>query len=130
MASTVAERLAMNLPASPFFVFDKNGNEVAVYSSLADAENHLEAIDVRKNEYEAFDAEGRLLELTVEKTIGFSNLGRESVRIAPAENSPGHAEELRNRLQRFFKAAEGRELAGDAALSELVVAAYNRGTAG
>lgn len=114
MALPVGERLVMTSDASLFFVFDRNGDDVGVYSSLGDAEKHLEAIDVRNNEYEAFDAEGRLLRLTVEN---------EAVRITPAENEPGHAAELRDKLEVFLKATKVPDVTPGASLSQLVSAA-------
>ncbi len=116
------ERLAMNLPANPIFVFDVNGKDVAAYASVAEAEGHLEAVDVRNSEYEAFDAEGRLLHLTVEKRNGFWSLGREVVRIAPAEAEPSHAGELCERLSAFLKATDLPILGPRVPLSELVEA--------
>ncbi len=112
----------MNLPANPIFVFDVNGNDVAAYSSVAEAEDHLEAIDVRNGEYEAFDAEGRLLHLTVEKRNGFWSLGGEVVRITPAETEPNHVGDLYKKLSAFLKATNVPILGPPVPLSELVEA--------
>jgi hypothetical protein len=106
--------LVMNSFGRLIFVIDKSGGDIAVYMSLADAERHLEAIDVQNNEYEAFDAEGRLLRLTTEQ---------ERVRIAPSENEPNHADELRQKLLAFLRAAKAPSVNSGSSLSQLVNAA-------
>jgi hypothetical protein len=53
--------------ASPI-VIDENG-DITVYSSAEQARRSLEAIDVRDNAYEAFDATGLRLVLTAEGDV-------------------------------------------------------------
>ena len=54
----------MSRPKPPIIVVDKEGVDLAVYESVEAAERHLEAIDVQKNEYKAYDATGSPLQLT------------------------------------------------------------------
>ena len=49
----------------PVYVLAKDCGEIDSYTSIENMQSYLEAIDVENNEYEAWDAEGRLLELTV-----------------------------------------------------------------
>lgn len=103
---------------TPLFI-DNNG-DILVFESVQDAENWIEPIDVRNGEYEAFDAEGCLLRLTLEKEPGFWKFARETVKISSAENEPSHADELRKRLLRFLKVANDRPIDDNASLSQLV----------
>lgn len=103
---------------TPIFI-DNNG-DISVFTSVQDAENWIEPIDVLNSEYEAFDSDGRSLVLAVNKQQGFSSLVQEIVQISLAETEPNHAEELRQRLRRFLSAAEGRDFPPDASLSQLV----------
>lgn len=112
MAPPVGKRVLMISVVSPILVFDHKGDDLAVYPSLMDAERHLEAIDVRNNEYEAFDAEGRLLRLTTEN---------ETVRIISTEGSPDHAAALRTRLRAFLKKAKAPTF-DDSSLPQLLAA--------
>lgn len=113
----------MNSAVGPFFVFERNGNDAGVYSSLAEIENDLEAIDVRNNEYVAYDAEGQLLHLRVRKEEGFWKLGREAVEIAFAKTNPKHTQEFRKRLEAFLGTANMPHAGPSISLSELVNAA-------
>ena len=49
----------------PIIVVD--GGDVGLYLSKEEVEQDLEAIDVKQNTFKAFDAEGRVLTLFVEK---------------------------------------------------------------
>jgi len=97
--------------ALPLFIADCDGVDVSGYRSVSDAESDLEATDVENNEYKAFDAEGRLLHLTVEYGL---------VRIASAESKPCHAAELRGRLEKFLRAKEAVTVPETASLAEIV----------
>lgn len=103
---------------APIFI-DNNG-DIRVFASVQDAENWIEPIDVRDNEYEAFDSEGRRLRLTVQKQEGFLRFGREYVQITEVESEPKHAADLRERLQTFLNAAGERDVDPAASLSQLV----------
>lgn len=104
-------------------IFIDNNGDITVFASVQDAENWVEPIDVRNNEYEAFDSEGRLLFLTVQKQEGFLSSSREYVQITEAETDPAHAGELRDRLQIFLKATGESDVGPSASLSQLVNAA-------
>jgi hypothetical protein len=49
----------------PIFVRERDSSEVTQYSSAAVMQNHIEQIDVENNEYEAWDADGIRLVLSV-----------------------------------------------------------------
>lgn len=50
----------------PFLLFLKDSREVDLFSDVVRLEGSIEAVDVANGEYEAFDAEGRRLHLTVD----------------------------------------------------------------
>ena len=86
---------------------DRRGDDINVHASIEDAQLHLESIDVKNNEYTAYDFEGRLLALNVvsDKTpvlFGILQTRVERVRIQEAEEEPFHADELRSALVRFL----------------------------
>lgn len=66
-----------------------DGFDVGFYGRKEDAENYMEAIDVRDGVYVGYDSEGRLLKI--------SPHGQAS-EITLAEEDPGHSEDLRNLL--------------------------------
>jgi hypothetical protein len=49
----------------PVYVFEKDDGSVFEFPTLNAIQQHLEAIDVENGEYEAWDADGRCLELSV-----------------------------------------------------------------
>jgi hypothetical protein len=49
----------------PVYVVAKDCGEVTAFTSFERMQGHFEAIDVENNEYEAWDAYGRLLQLRV-----------------------------------------------------------------
>ncbi len=88
----------------PIFIFDSS-DDVLAFASPAQAEGHVESVDVEDAEYsQAFDSEGRLLALEVEQPTGRNRfLGLEFVALTPVrvvemEAEPGHAEDLRRAL--------------------------------
>ena len=87
----------------PPIIINENGS-LSFFKSVADAERYLEPIDVRNQEYVAYDSDGCRLELRVEEEVvaGLLGLGktrRERVCIIQAEEVPAHAEELKNILR-------------------------------
>lgn len=58
----------MDTISFPLFILAKDSGEIGSYSSLASIQRHLEAIDVENEEYEAWDADGLSLSLTVGPT--------------------------------------------------------------
>jgi len=86
--------------------------DIMFFRSEAAASRYLEAIDVENNEYVAFDAVGRLLNL---RTIG------SHVIIEEAESFPNHDKLLRALLIEFFERAGSNQGPFDTlSLSELV----------
>lgn len=87
----------------PIIVVDKGGYDLRIYASTEALDSHLEAIDVKNNEYEAYDSEGRVLTLGVywKKTpilFGLFNSDIERVVIQSAEEEPKHENDLRNAI--------------------------------
>jgi hypothetical protein len=75
----------------PIFVYEKG--PLYIFKSVNDAESYLEPIDVKNNEYVAYDSEGRLLCLSATSF---------HVTIESAELEPNHAPELRKILVGFL----------------------------
>ena len=55
----------MSVLEFPVFVHEKDDDSVMEFPNLAAMQGYLEAIDVENGEYEAWDARGRCLELSV-----------------------------------------------------------------
>jgi hypothetical protein len=86
-------------------IVDERG-DVLFFESVERAEGKLEAIDVRNEEYVAYDSEGRLLKLAIERseTSTFFGLGTnvlDYVVVEGAEDRPNHAPQLPAVLVRF-----------------------------
>ena len=99
------------------------------FATLADLERQLEPWYVEDESFTAYDSEGRLLELVVERRsapawFGLSQRQTEVVTARPVETDPEHAAALRRALASFLEAqgvAEPATLGGD--LGELVARA-------
>jgi len=91
MASTMGEGILKQNPRPPIFIID--GEDVGIFSSLDDALLQLEAIDVLHGEYTAYDADGNLLELSVD--------GERIVAKLP-QSEPCRAEQLSTALRQFL----------------------------
>lgn len=92
------------------------GDDVSVFPSAEQAEQYLEAIDVRNDEYVGYDSEGRKLTFGIRKVEkrGFVNLSYELVEITCSEEEPLHADELREVLDDYvLRVAELRKIAGE-----------------
>ena len=87
----------------PVIVCEAPGDDLSIHDSIEEAEISLEAIDVRNNEYVAFDAQGNVLIFEIEKVrqsifFGLSHTDIEMVRIREAEPVANKENELRQRL--------------------------------
>lgn len=51
-------------------------NEIYLFNSIEEAENHLEAIDIENNEYEACDDESFIYEFNLIKPPGLMGFGK------------------------------------------------------
>jgi hypothetical protein len=98
-------------PTPPIFIVS---DDLYILPSVGLAESWLEPIDVEPGQ-RGYDAEGRLLHVVVR--------GGVRVEIVPAEESPGHAEELRAALSKWLAEVEAAPHHLTAPLSELVEAA-------
>ena len=76
-------------------VFVGEGHDLSSFDVVMDAENHLEAIDVRAGIYKGFDAQGRRLRIEADK--------RDRIHIALAESTPTGAGELKEALEYLLR---------------------------
>lgn len=81
----------------PVFVRARDSGETHTFASAAEMRGEFEKIDVENNEYEAWDADGRRLLLSV------SAPDREWLRMDATENEP-RAEELADAIRQFARA--------------------------
>lgn len=81
-------------------VFDENG-DVSIYWSEGDALKSIEAVDVRNNEYIAYDATGRLLSVDIR--------GSRTLGIRLADDPTEHVCALASALKRYVGAREACE---------------------
>ena len=105
---------------SPVIVQDSDG-DVLIFRSMDNAEDYLEPIDVRAGEYVAYDADGRLLTISVDEDRGI-------VRLGSSDSTAQHAADLRGILLQLLGRIEpGHELS-DCPLDALVAKAlvYSR----
>jgi len=81
----------------PMVVIERVSGEVYLFSSLEDAEQYIEPIDVERQEYEAYDANGKpmLMELVGPQETP-------SVRLTAIPNAAPQAEEVKGRLRTYF----------------------------
>ena len=94
------------VPMKPPIIVNEHG-DVEVFTSVEDAEVYLEPIDVRNEEYTAFDSEGRKLSLRVIKSkrrglFGLIPYHVETVKIECEEAEPQHESDLRSLLSDFL----------------------------
>ena len=87
-------------------IVDDNG-DLAFFASIEDAELYLEPWAVEE-EFTAYDSEGRLLELRVERRespffFGLSKTVVDHVVIEAVEDQPNHAPQLRATLLTFLE---------------------------
>ncbi len=98
-------------PLVPPIIVDESG-DVDVFESVQYAESYLEAIDVEKRRFVAYDKEGRLLELLPTST---------RITIRSAEEQPNHADDLKNLLLKFLsRVGVSSDWLAEASLEELV----------
>lgn len=87
------------------------GLDVEPYLSIAEIRYELEIDIVKETTYKAYDAEGRLMELVIDKAQAEKPnfLGNkktvtyEQINIRPLEIEPTHAEELKQLLLDYFE---------------------------
>jgi len=84
----------MSQPKPPIIVVDRGGIDLAIYDSVNAVERHLEAIDVRNDEYIAYDADGNRLRLEAKANRVFLRCD---------EVGSSHASELANSLRAFLR---------------------------
>jgi hypothetical protein len=83
--------------AFPIYVHEKDDDSVMEFSTRAAIKQHLEAIDVENGEYEAWDENGRRLELSVGKPRS------EWLKITPTEGQASEKEfgAIRSRAEKW-----------------------------
>ena len=86
---------------------------IDVFRSLHEAENYIEPIDVKNNEYVIYDASGRLLAANVveqkKKRSSIIAGTSEQVVISRTEEVPAHAEDVKRLLSEFLAQSEKNE---------------------
>lgn len=85
---------------TPPIIINEHG-DVVFFKSVEEAERSLEAIDVESHEYDAYDAEGRVLQLSVKTgqtstLLGLLRAEVKTVAIAPLDDQP---QDARDRLR-------------------------------
>jgi hypothetical protein len=97
-------------------VYRPNVKRRILFESVQDVERGLEAIDVKNDEYMAYDSEGRLLQLSVERGTSF-----DTIILSSSEIQPRHTLELKRVLRGFFtRVGADKEWLSNATLEELV----------
>ena len=115
--------LAQFLSGMKLPIIVNNRGDVMFFTSVDEVEQELEAVDVERSEYVAYDSEGRLVQLgtALRKQLLFFNVKR--VVVQNAEPSPTHAGELQEVLRKFFRhlrVGEPEEWIASASLDNLV----------
>lgn len=116
----------------PIFLLVASNGDLLAFGSSDKVEHHVESIDVENGEYEkAFDSEGRLLALEVERpSVRHKFLGLESVELTPVrlvekEAQPSHEAALASVLRSALTRLDGRMRPAEATLADLVEEALN-----
>lgn len=121
-------RIGSRVISWPILVHEHH--DVMFFRSLEGVQ-YLEPIDVKNEEYVAYDCEGRLLELGVERVASRGWLGRhtwrEQVVIDSAERDPTHVEELRKVLTHYLSHVEPSFAAESSTTSQLMERAISHG---
>ena len=95
----------MSATMRPPLVLDEHG-DIQVFESVDELICEVELIDVRNQEYDVFDSEGRKLELTVaehgvSKRLAYPS-ERHKIVLRCADPRPTHQDELKKRLLNFL----------------------------
>lgn len=94
-------RLLIPTPVPPIFIVE--GYDVGIFACLHDAQRQLEPLDVKNQEYIAYDATGRLLRLETDGKRVIASL---------AETHPTRTQELETILRTFLR-TKNHSLAND-----------------
>lgn len=115
----------------PIFIVVASNGDLLAFDSVAHAERYVKSIDVEKGEYvQAFDSEGRLLALEVERpTVRHNFLGLESIELTPVhlverESDPTHSMDLMSTLLGALARVGQPSERAKATLGELVEDAF------
>jgi hypothetical protein len=115
----------------PPIIVDEHG-DLTFYASAREAEAALEPVDVENGEYTAYDSEGRILNLQINKKtvpafFGLFKQTVERVSVESAEDEPRHAGDLRAALASFLeRLGEPAGWLRSASLKELVEKGIDR----
>lgn len=111
----------------PPFVLVDNTGDIEVFDTVQELEQYAEPVDVRLNEYVAYDAEGRLLDLRCEEVVSgrFLRVRLSVVRVVEAEQEPAHLDDLRRSLLRFLsRLGDNETVCEQLSLSDLLSRVY------
>jgi len=101
-------------------IVQEGPSNLYLFKTRRSAETSLEAIDVRNNEYVAYDATGKKLRLSVEKEQGWI-FSREFVRISANDDDPCDSDELSRVVRSFLiRTGTSSDLVEDVPLSTLI----------
>jgi hypothetical protein len=94
---------------TPIILIDKCGHDLSIFKNVDEAIKEIEPIDVRNDEFDCFDSDGRLLAVSIKSTriyiaFGLIPYRREYIHIESGEELPSHAEELKERVKSFLRA--------------------------
>lgn len=113
-------------PTVPLLFVD--GNDVMAFESVEELASWLEPTDVIAGAFSAYDADGRLLKISVIESEGRSLRGPQHgegarVVVKLAEAAPQHADILREVLKRFLSSTgRGDSIEGEASIPSLIAA--------
>lgn len=105
----------------PPIIIDENG-DISFFETVKDVELYLEPVDVINGEYVAYDSEGHILQLNVERKVS-SNIfsPSEAVVLSPSVTGQKHTSELKRILIDFFgRIGSDKEWLSTASLEKLI----------
>lgn len=116
----------------PIFLVVASNGDLLAFASSNQVEHYVESVDVENGEYgKAFDSEGRLLALEVERPsgrhriLGLALVELTAVRLAEKEAQPSHEADLASVLRSALARLDGRKRPAEATLTDLVEEAFN-----
>src|SRR6266571_6353872 len=100
----------------PIFLVVASNGDLLAFGSSDQVEHYVESVDVENGEYgKAFDSEGRLLALEVErpsvrhKFLGLESVELTPVRLAEKDSQPSHEADLTSVLRSALARLDGRK---------------------
>ncbi|PKN35755.1 MAG: hypothetical protein CVU61_02730 [Deltaproteobacteria bacterium HGW-Deltaproteobacteria-19] len=109
----------------PIIIVEREGNDIAVYHSIEEAESEIEVIDVENNEYIGYDSSGHRLIFDVVKEkrpflCGLLSLNAKKVKIDLAEDYNSYETSLKEALKNYLIFIYPNILDSNSSLSQLL----------